>query len=114
MERRLARCRCGGEPATALFVGVFVAPEHRRRGIGRRLLASLLGRLAERGGIETIRLNVTETQAAAIVLYRSLGFQAVGRLEGEIRRGDVVYDELVMERSAGRVDPAPEAPGLPR
>jgi ribosomal protein S18 acetylase RimI-like enzyme len=87
-----------GEPATALIVGVFVVSEHRAQGIARRLLETILGCLGSIAEIARIRLDVTETQEAAMALYRSLGFAVVGRVEGEIRRGDRVYDELVMER----------------
>lgn len=100
-----------GEPAIAQIVGVFVAPEHRRQGVARCLLESLMGRLALHDEIETVRLGVTETQEAAIALYRSLGFEVVGRLEGEIRHRDRLYDELVMERPIGRAGPALSAPG---
>jgi ribosomal protein S18 acetylase RimI-like enzyme len=89
-----------GDAATAQIVGVFVAPDERGQGIGRCLLEALLARLAERDEIARVRLGVTEAQEAAIALYRSLGFEVVGRLEGEIRRGDRTYDELVMERMA--------------
>jgi ribosomal protein S18 acetylase RimI-like enzyme len=87
-----------GDAAGAQIVGVFVLRGYRGQGIARRLMDWLLARLAERSEIERIRLDVTETQAPAIALYQSLGFVVVGRLQGEIRRGDRSYDELVMER----------------
>jgi ribosomal protein S18 acetylase RimI-like enzyme len=87
------------DAATAQIVGVFVEPEHRGQGIARRLLEALLARLADRPEFARILLHVTETQAAALALYRSLGFKEVGRLVGEHREGDRVYDEVVMERN---------------
>ena len=87
------------EPETAQIVGVFVEPAQRGQGIGRLLLETLLARLSMRPEIARVRLGVTETQAPAIALYRSLGFAVVGRLEGEIRFGGRAYDEVVMERT---------------
>lgn len=86
------------DAATAQIVGVFVEPEHRGQGIARRLLEALLARIADRPEFTRILLHVTETQAAATALYGSLGFVEVGRLVGEHRQGDQVYDEVVMER----------------
>jgi ribosomal protein S18 acetylase RimI-like enzyme len=47
------------------------------RGIGRMLVQSLIALAAERGFPE-MTLHVTKTQAAAISLYRSLGFRQSG------------------------------------
>jgi ribosomal protein S18 acetylase RimI-like enzyme len=87
-----------GEPEVAQIVGVFVEQVCRRHGAGRLLLDELLVRLAARPEIARVRLDVTETQAPAIALYRSLGFEVVGRRAGKIRRGERSYDELAMER----------------
>lgn len=86
------------DAAAAQIVGVFVEPEHRGQGIARRLLEELLARLADRPEFARILLHVTETQAAATALYRSLEFVEIGRLVGEHREGDQLYDEVVMER----------------
>lgn len=87
-----------GEPAVAQIVGVFVRREQRRQGIARMLLTEILARIAVRTEIRRVRLDVTETQVAAIALYRSLGFEVVGKHIGEMRSGDRVFDELIMER----------------
>lgn len=52
---------------------VAVAPEHRRRGIGRRIVAALLEAAAERG-TTCATLEVRASNGAAIGLYESLGF----------------------------------------
>lgn len=55
-----------------------VHPQHRRRGIGERLLAEFLRRaVADR--CERVTLEVREGNAAAIGLYRKYGFSAVSR-----------------------------------
>ncbi len=86
------------DAATAQIVGVFVEAEHRGQGIGRRLVEALLARLRGHPELGRILLHVTETQVAAATLYRSLGFEEIGRLVGEHRDGERVYDEVVMER----------------
>jgi ribosomal-protein-alanine N-acetyltransferase len=50
----------------------------QRQGLGARLLAESMDRARERGGREMF-LEVRASNAAAIQLYSSAGFQAVGR-----------------------------------
>ena len=50
----------------------------QRQGLGARLLAEAMERARERGGREMF-LEVRASNAAAIQLYSSAGFQAVGR-----------------------------------
>ena len=47
-------------------------PRHRRKGVARRLVAELLT-----SGVETVFLEVRESNVAAQELYKSLGFNAV-------------------------------------
>ena len=70
-----------GDDSVAEVFGMYVAREHRGRGVGRLLLTSLLDRLSAFPHITTIRLGVTETQEPARGLYESLGFQVVGTAE---------------------------------
>jgi ribosomal-protein-alanine N-acetyltransferase len=51
-----------------------VAPEHRGEGIGRLLLARALTTLASEG-VGRVKLEVRETNAAALSLYRDFGFE---------------------------------------
>ena len=86
-----------GDESVAVVFGMYVTREHRRKGIGRLLLRSLIDRLSAFPGITTIRLGVTETQGPARSLYKSMGFQIVGRAEEGIVVDDQRYDELIME-----------------
>ena len=52
-----------------------VAREHRRRGLGESLVLRALGGF-RRAGIGRVTLEVTAQNAAAIRLYRRLGFSA--------------------------------------
>lgn len=53
---------------------VVVAPEYRRRGVGRALMAAVADKLRARGCTEW-RLEVRANNAPAIALYRSVGMQ---------------------------------------
>jgi len=61
----------------AEVINIAVVPSARQQGIGRCLLEVLL-REAETQQIETIHLEVRESNQAAIVLYRAFSFQVVG------------------------------------
>lgn len=57
---------------------VAVDPAHRRRGIARGLLESLMAEERAKG-IETFRLELAERNDAARALYTGVGFVVVGR-----------------------------------
>ncbi|MDX1421749.1 MAG: GNAT family N-acetyltransferase [Kiloniellales bacterium] len=63
-----------------------VAPAHRRRGLGRRLLQGALDQAARRGA-ETVCLEVAVANAAARALYEAAGFQCCGRRPGYYAAG---------------------------
>lgn len=52
---------------------LYVAPEQRRRGLGRGLMEAVL-ELARESGASYIDLNTSESDLAAVALYESLGF----------------------------------------
>jgi ribosomal protein S18 acetylase RimI-like enzyme len=54
-----------------------VAPTHRRNGIGRQLMACAEEQ-ARRSGLRTIVCETQNTNAAAIMVYRKLGFTVEG------------------------------------
>ncbi|MGD8206991.1 MAG: ribosomal protein S18-alanine N-acetyltransferase [Thiohalocapsa sp.] len=58
-----------------------VDPQHRNLGIGRRLLRRMLA-LARRRDADTAFLEVRAGNAGALALYRSEGFDEVGRRNG--------------------------------
>jgi ribosomal-protein-alanine N-acetyltransferase len=75
-----------------------VAPEARRRGVGRALLDRVLGELGE-AGARTVFLEVRESNQAARTLYEMNGFESIGRRRGYYRQP--VEDALVLRREIG-------------
>jgi GNAT superfamily N-acetyltransferase len=66
----------GGE--TLWIEELYVTPDARRTGVARALLAHALDE-ARRRGLRAFDLEVVPTQAAALALYRALGFEDVPR-----------------------------------
>lgn len=64
-------CACG------YIANVAVHPEYRRNGVAKRLLNEIVF-LGTNEDMEFISLEVRESNAAAIGLYRNLGFKNVG------------------------------------
>lgn len=60
------------------MMNVAVHPEHRRKGIGEKLIVALSAGLKERGNT-ALTLEVRASNAPAIALYEKLGFSQVGR-----------------------------------
>lgn len=61
----------------ATVVGMYVAPEHSGRGIGRELLQALLAD-ARAQGLEQLVLTVTQGNGSAMQLYERAGFRSFG------------------------------------
>ena len=60
------------------IANVAVAPEARRQGVGRALIAELLRR-ADELELAFVTLEVRPSNSAAIALYSGFGFEPVGR-----------------------------------
>ena len=73
-----------GEDAEILTLGV--APHLRRQGVARALLTDFFAR-ARRAGATRIMLEVAADNAAALALYRALGFVHQGTRQNYYRRG---------------------------
>lgn len=65
---------------------IAVAPEARRRGIGRRLLEAVIAR-AKQAGI-SLFLEVRADNSAALEMYRALNFKPVGVRRGYYKGAD--------------------------
>lgn len=86
----------------AHIYGVYVTPEFRGKGLGRKLLESALEGISKNEGIVKVQLTVNTKQEAAVRMYTDFGFQIAGQLASELKVGDEYYDELVMEKMLRR------------
>ena len=75
-----------------------VSPDARRRGIGRALIDRLLADL-EAEGVESVFLEVRESNRGARALYESRAFRGFGRRRGYYRLP--VEDALLLKRELG-------------
>lgn len=80
----------------AEILSVGVAPEWQRRGIARHMIEGLV-RAAERADVRRLYLEVAADNAAALRLYKGLGFAAAGRRKAYYRRpGGQPVDAIVL------------------
>lgn len=86
----------------AFVWGMYVAPEHRRRGIGAAILRHALAHAASTFGVRQVNLGVNANNTAALALYRGLGFEVFGLERDFLFVGGQYHDECQMAwRSPG-------------
>lgn len=66
-----------GAPGGATLVGMWVDPAARRQGLGRALVEAVVAWARARGATQ-VDLHVTESNGAALALYRRCGFELTG------------------------------------
>ena len=76
-------------------LGMGVVPEYRGRGVGRALVEATLS-AARSKGLARIDLEVRADNAAAIGLYRAVGFKVEGVKRDALRLDDGRFDLVVM------------------
>jgi GNAT superfamily N-acetyltransferase len=76
--------------------GVYVAPERRGTGVGRRLVEAAIERARTWSGLEALWLDVTTTNRGARALYASCGFVTAATKPRVLKVGDRYYDEELM------------------
>jgi [ribosomal protein S18]-alanine N-acetyltransferase len=82
----------------AHILNLCVAEAYRCRGVGRRLLGSLIERAAAAGMADAF-LEVRPSNMAAIRLYLALGFQQVGMRRGYYQAAHGREDAAVLRRA---------------
>lgn len=89
------------------LLNLTVAPAWQRQGLGGAMLAEVAARCRD-GGDRTLWLEVRDSNAAAIALYRRFGFAEVGRRTGYYpagaRREDAVVMSLALAAPTGGGD----------
>lgn len=74
---------------TAVVWGMYVLPEERGRGLGRRLLEQIIIEAGTWQDVERLTLTVVERAVAACQLYRAMGFEAFGREPDGLRQDGI-------------------------
>jgi len=95
----------------AVLWGMYVAPSHRRHGVGRALVAAAIAAARAMPGVERLSLAVDSVNLPAKALYQAMGFVSWG-VEPDAFRvdGASVDDEhMLLDLGARRV-PTPELP----
>jgi ribosomal protein S18 acetylase RimI-like enzyme len=77
-------------------IGMYVIPDARGTGLGRKILAALLAEAKQLDGLEQIILSVTHTNEGARSLYISMGFITFGIERNAIKLGQNYYDKEFM------------------
>ncbi len=83
------------------IITIDVAPDFRRRGVGRMLMVQIEDRLRTLGA-GWLRLEVAVNNSAASEFYRGLGFATIGRIPDYY---DGAVDAIVMEKSLAERQP---------
>jgi ribosomal protein S18 acetylase RimI-like enzyme len=82
----------------ATIWGMYVAPEHRGRGLGRGLIVQAIEEARVWPALGQIHLTVTTVNEPARRLYRSLGFEVYGVEPCALKLGERCLDEELMLR----------------
>jgi len=83
--------------------GVYVMPDHRGRGLARKLMDCLINKAREIDDLETLLLCVNSRATPAKTLYASLGFLSFGLEPDSMRVNGESHDEEMMRLSL--IDP---------
>ena len=78
-------------------LGLMVAADWRRRGVGRALMLGA-EEWARGAGVRKLELHVLPNNEAAIALYESLGYEREGVRRNHYRRGADLVDTVLMAK----------------
>ncbi|GAB2781039.1 ribosomal protein S18-alanine N-acetyltransferase [Halomonas shantousis] len=82
-------------PFEAELQAITVSPDSRRQGVGRHLLTKLI-ELAMQRGSERLLLEVRQSNAPALKLYETAGFQVDGHRRGYYSHADGSREDAVL------------------
>lgn len=80
----------------ANIVAMYVDPQNRRFGVGKRLMSAAIEKAKELETIEQIYLSVTANNEPAKNLYHSLGFETYGKDKKALKIGQNYFDDELM------------------
>jgi len=78
-----------------MLVGMYVRPQARNRGVGRRLVEAVIEVACTRG-VELLQLAVVSDNEPARRLYARLGFVEYGIEKKSLKQGGRYTDEVLM------------------
>ena len=82
-------------------LGLMVAKDHRRRGVGSALMEAA-EEWARSAGVRKLELHVFPHNEPAIALYDRLGYRREGVRRRHYRRGDQLVDVVLMAKDVDR------------
>jgi ribosomal protein S18 acetylase RimI-like enzyme len=82
------------EAHKGLLWGMYVRPNARKSGVGRRLVDAVID--FARQHVEILQLTVVSDNEPARRLYARLGFVEYGLEKDSLKQGDTYYDEVLM------------------
>jgi ribosomal protein S18 acetylase RimI-like enzyme len=94
----VAGLRDADDPSVGHLMSMWVAPSHRRCGLGRMLVQAVID-WATSMGLTSVRLSVTSGNDTAIALYVRMGFVATGKTSPY--PNDPAFWEIEMSRPTG-------------
>jgi len=95
------------EAHKGLLWGMYVRPDARQAGVGRRLVEAVIDFARQR--VELLQLSVVSNNEPARRLYARLGFVEYGVEKNSLKQGGRYYDEILM---ALDFMPAPDQPAV--
>lgn len=94
-DRLLGYCIASAAAGEAHILNLCVSPSERRHGIGRNLLQTQIEVFRE-GPLETVFLEVRESNTIAIALYDDVGFNEIGRRRAYYPAANGREDALIL------------------
>jgi ribosomal protein S18 acetylase RimI-like enzyme len=76
--------------------GMYVAPEHAGRGVGRKLMTACIERARRIAALEQLQLTVTESNGRAKSFYEQAGFRSFGVERNAVKIGERYVDKCHM------------------
>lgn len=80
-----------------MMVGVYTLPEHRGKGLSKKLI-DMTTENARESGVEKVHLLVSVRQESAISLYKKCGFEIIRTEKDQKLGGGTICDEFYMEK----------------
>jgi len=77
----------------AMIWGMFVASEHRGKGIGYKLIKQAINHTEQFSGVEQVLLTVVSSNVGARNLYEAMGFEVWGTEKNALKVDGRYYDE---------------------